>query len=437
MAVLRRTLTLSGLVLAALIVVGVPTASADLPPGGTFIDDDGSVHEGSIEAIYAAGITVGCDERGIRFCPNDEITRGEVAVFLARALGLPASSTDHFSDDNGHTFESAINRIADASITLGCNPPSNTHFCPNRSLSRAEMATLIVRAFPDEVPADAPDAFTDDGDSVHQSNINRIAAANITLGCNPPANDRYCPRDRVTRAQMATFMTRALGLTATKPPPQKPIERVSSFTTFYDCCQNRVTNIQTMARAVDGYVVMPGEMFSIDRVVGPRTSAKGYVPAPYLVNGEGACCAVGGGVSQFGTTIHNAVFWGGYQIDRHQPHSGWISRYPLGIEATLVYNSIDFRFTNDTTTPVYIRTSYTSTSITVELWGNQGGWQMRGQHPRGARSSSITVLDRGGSDAKRVSATVTGSAPGTVRVTRTLTRGGVSTSQSWWWNYVS
>jgi hypothetical protein len=198
MAVLRRTLTLSGLVLAALIVVGVPTASADLPPGGTFIDDDGSVHEGSIEAIYAAGITVGCDERGIRFCPNDEITRGEVAVFLARALGLPASSTDHFSDDNGHTFESAINRIADASITLGCNPPSNTHFCPNRSLSRAEMATLIVRAFPDEVPADAPDAFTDDGDSVHQSNINRIAAANITLGCNPPANDRYCPRDRVT-----------------------------------------------------------------------------------------------------------------------------------------------------------------------------------------------------------------------------------------------
>jgi hypothetical protein len=222
---------------------------------------------------------------------------------------------------------------------------------------------------------------------------------------------------------------------ASAPPLE--IHLVSRFTTFHDCCQNRVTNIQTMARALDGYVVMPGETFSIDEVVGPRTSEKGYLPAPYLIDGEGACCAVGGGVSQFGTTIHNAVFWGGYRIDRHQPHSGWISRYPLGVEATLVYSSIDFRFTNDTRFPVTIRTGYNSTSITVELWGNQGGWQMTGHHPRGARNSVISVLDWGGPEAKRVSATVTGSAPGTVKVTRTLTQGGVSKSQSWWWTYVS
>jgi vancomycin resistance protein YoaR len=101
-----------------------------------------------------------------------------------------------------------------------------------------------------------------------------------------------------------------------------PIERVARFTTFFDCCQARVTNIRTIAAAVDGTVVLPGHTFSIDELIGPRTSAKGYVPAPYLQNGEGRCCAVGGGVSQFGTTIHNAVFWGGYQIDRHQPHSG-------------------------------------------------------------------------------------------------------------------
>jgi hypothetical protein len=247
------------------------------------------------------------------------------------------------------------------------------------------MATLLVRAFPDQVPDSAPNAFSDDNDSVHENDINRIAAGGITKGCNPPQNTQYCPREQVTRAQMATFLLRALGLTPIEPPPQKPIERVSSFTTFYDCCQARVTNIQTMARALDGYVVMPGETFSIDQVLGPRTSAKGYVPAPYLINGEGACCAVGGGVSQFGTTIFNAVFWGGYDVVTVRPHSGWISRYPLGIEHTLVYSSIDFRFTNDTTTPVYIETSYTSTSITVELHGNQGGWQMRGHHPRGAR----------------------------------------------------
>lgn len=439
MSVLRRTLTLAGLFLGAFLLLGATTALAadELPPGGTFIDEDGSVHEGSIEAIFEAGITVGCDDRGIRFCPHDPITRGQVAVFFSRALSLPSSGTDHFVDDDGHSFEDAINKLADAGITVGCNPPANTDFCPEHRLNRAEMATLIVRAFPDQVPDDAPDSFSDDGDSVHQNNINRIAAANITLGCNPPDNTRYCPSDPVTRAQMATFLVRVLDLESIDVPPQKPIERVSSFTTYHDCCQNRVTNIQVMARALDGYVVMPGQTFSIDEVLGPRTSAKGYRPAPYLINGQGACCAIGGGVSQFGTTIFNAVFWGGFDVGTVRPHSGWISRYPLGIEHTLVYNSIDFRFTNDTTTPIYIDTSYSSTSITVELYGNQGGWQMRGHHPRGARSSSITVLDQGTSEAKRVSARVTGSAPGSVRITRTLTQGGNSTSESWFWNYVS
>jgi hypothetical protein len=360
-----------------------------------------------------------------------------MAAFLARALGLPPSSEDHFGDDDDSTFEGAINKIADAGITVGCNPPDNTNYCPDQRVTRAEMATLLVRAFPDQMPDTAPDAFDDDESDVHQANIDRIAAEKITLGCNPPDNTNYCPRDGVRRDQMATFLTRVLGLQADKPPPQHPIERVSQFTTYFDCCQPRVTNIRLMAREVDGYVVMPGETFSIDELVGPRTSSGGYVPAPYLQNGQGRCCAVGGGVSQFGTTIHNAVFWGGFQIDSHRPHTGWISRYPLGIEATLVYKSIDYKFTNDTVSPVYLETSSTGTSVTVELWGYQGGWEARGYHPIGARSSRVTILDQGGADAKRVSASVSGSAPGTVKIVRTLTQDGVATSQTWWWRYVS
>lgn len=434
---LRRVTSLIGLVVVILSTFGIAPSAAELPPGGTFIDDDGNTHEGSIEAIFAAGLTTGCDDRGIRFCPQHNVTRGQLAAFLARALHLPASSEDHFTDDNGSLFEGDINKVAAAGITRGCNPPANTHFCPDQPVTRAEMATLLVRGFPDRVPETAPDAFSDDDAVVHEENINRLAAAKITLGCDPPANTHYCPGESVSRAQMASFLTRALGLQPITPPPQYPIERVSSFTTFFKCCENRVTNIRIMARTVDGYVVMPGETFSIDRIVGQRTTAKGYLPAPYLQGGEGRCCAIGGGVSQFGTTIHNAVFWGGYQIDDHQPHSGWISRYPLGIEATLVYSSIDYKFTNDTVTPIYIETSTTSTSVTVELWGNQGEWQIRGFHPIGSRSSSMTVLDQGGSNAKRVSARVTGSAPGSVKIVRTLTQGGVANSQTWYWFYVS
>jgi len=432
-----RLASVVGMAFVALMLLGNVATAQELPPGGTFVDDDGNTHEGSIEALFSEGITTGCDERSIFYCPEDPVTRGQMAAFLDRSVGFPTATDDYFGDDNNSIFENNINRIAEAGVTRGCNPPANTMYCPDRSITRGEMATLLVRSFPDLVPDEAPDRFSDDDTSVHEQDINRIAAARITLGCNPPDNTEFCPRDRVTRAQMASFLIRALGIQAIDVPPQKPIERVSSFTTYFDCCLPRVTNIRTMARAVDGYVVMPGETFSIDELVGPRTSSKGYVPAPYLIGGQGACCAVGGGVSQFGTTIHNAVFWGGYQVDRHQPHSGWISRYPLGIEATLVYRSIDYRFTNDTTTPIFIETSTTGNSVTVELWGNQGGWRVRGHHPIGARSSSITVLDRGGSDAKRVSATVSGSAPGTVRVTRTLTQGGDSTSQSWWWNYLS
>ncbi len=236
--------------------------------------------------------------------------------------------------------------------------------------------------------------------------------------------------------QGSGYQTGWTSVTAVDLHGDLPVERVSRFTTFFNCCEARVTNIRTMARALNGYVLLPGESLSIDAVIGPRTTAKGYVPAPYLLAGEGQCCAVGGGVSQFGTTIHNAVFWGGFRVLAHQPHSAWISRYPLGIEATLVYRSIDYRFRNDTASPLTIRTSTTGTSLTVELWGYQGGWQVTGRHPTGARSSSVTVLDDGGSSAKRVSARVTGSAPGQVKIVRSLVTGGVRRSQTWFWNYL-
>ncbi|MCL1692237.1 MAG: VanW family protein, partial [Actinomycetia bacterium] len=92
---------------------------------------------------------------------------------------------------------------------------------------------------------------------------------------------------------------------------------VSSFTTRYTAGQPRVTNIQTMARTVDDSIVWPGETFSINEKVGQRTEAKGYVRDGAIINGEVYCCDspvnVGGGVSQFGTTFFNAVFFGGYE----------------------------------------------------------------------------------------------------------------------------
>jgi hypothetical protein len=197
-----------GLVMATLVV---------LPPGGTFVDDDGSVHEGSIEAVAAADVTKGCNPPlNSRYCPDDAVTRGQMATFLSRALDLDAALEDHFTDDDGHVFESAIDSLATAGITLGCNPPANDRFCPDREMTRGEMAAMLVRAF--HYPAVDGDRFVDDDNSVFEGAIDRLAAAGITRGCNPPGNDQFCPGAAVTRAQMASFLTRSLDLDPITPP---------------------------------------------------------------------------------------------------------------------------------------------------------------------------------------------------------------------------
>ena len=176
---------------------------------GTFADDDGNIHERNIEAIAAEGITLGCNPpENTLFCPDDSVTRGAMAAFIARALGLPAGDGDQFNDDGASTFENAINQVAAAGITQGCNPPENTKFCPGRTMTRGEMAAFIVRAF--DLPASGTNYFGDDRGHIFEDAINRLGAAGITLGCNPPQNTNFCPDDPIRRDQMATFLVRAV-----------------------------------------------------------------------------------------------------------------------------------------------------------------------------------------------------------------------------------
>ncbi len=190
---------------------------AALPPGGTFVDDDGSVHEGGIEAVAAAGITEGCNPPADdHYCPTRVVTRGEMAAFLSRALQLAPTDTDFYTDDTDNPFETAINRLAASGITQGCNPPTNDRYCPDRGVTRGEMAAMLSRAF--KYPPTTDDHFTDDDESPFEDAINRLAASGITQGCNPPYNDHFCPDLYVGRDQMATFLTRALHLTPNRPP---------------------------------------------------------------------------------------------------------------------------------------------------------------------------------------------------------------------------
>ncbi len=170
----RRLLLLimSGLLV---ITATVPSGAAPLPPGGTFRDDDGNIHEGSIEAIAAAGITRGCNPPvNDRFCPSDSVTRGAMAAFMVRALDLGPAATDYFSDDADSVFEANINSLASAGITKGCNPPGNDRFCPDDVVTRGQMAAFLVRAY-GYTDDGGGDRFVDDDQSVFADAIDRLA----------------------------------------------------------------------------------------------------------------------------------------------------------------------------------------------------------------------------------------------------------------------
>jgi Lysyl oxidase/S-layer homology domain len=155
---------------------------------------------GDIRWAYDAGITAGCAPA--LFCTNSPVNREQMASFLARALKLPAATRDFFSDDASSQHEGDINRVAAAGITVGC---SSGRFCPRSTVTREQMASFLVRAF--QLPASSADPFADDERSQHEADINALAASGITGGC---AAGRFCPTAVVTRGQMAAFLHRAL-----------------------------------------------------------------------------------------------------------------------------------------------------------------------------------------------------------------------------------
>ena len=146
-----------------------------------FSDDDGNVHEQAIEAIAAAGIALGCRE-GL-YCPAEEVTRGQFASMMVRAFPdlTPDDPEDFFSDDDDTTHEDAINRLASAAVVDACAPD---RFCPGDPLTRAQMSTMLARALPGLAPP-TQDHFSDDDGAAYETAINTLAANGIINGCGP------------------------------------------------------------------------------------------------------------------------------------------------------------------------------------------------------------------------------------------------------------
>lgn len=189
----------------AWVKVTIPTSgtSVKVVSSGTSCVDDytGTMFQRYVEWGYAEGVTGGCALD--LFCTGNAVTRAQGASFIARALQLPPATQDYFDDDDGKTHEYDINRLAEAGFTGGCG---DRVFCPSAIMTRAEMASLLVRSLA-VPPAVTPDYFTDDDGSTHERNIDALAEAGLTGGCGP---DVFCPESPVTRGQMLAFLYRGL-----------------------------------------------------------------------------------------------------------------------------------------------------------------------------------------------------------------------------------
>jgi len=164
----------------------------------------------------------------------------------------------------------------------------------------------------------------------------------------------------LVKAKVTTEMAGGLGIQ----------DVIGTFTTNYPYAEYRLINIHRAAKWMDGTIVQPGEIFSYNKAVGERTEARGFVPGIMIDNGV-LKKDLGGGVSQVATTTWNAAWFSGLELVQHKPHSFYISRYPAGRESTVAWPSVDVKFKNNSGHPIFVDTSFTSSSVTVSIYGTK------------------------------------------------------------------
>jgi vancomycin resistance protein YoaR len=165
----------------------------------------------------------------------------------------------------------------------------------------------------------------------------------------------------VREPELTTEEAKALGIT----------EKLSTFTQNFPYAAYRVQNIGQAAEYIDGTLLMPGEVFSMNEVIKERTPENGYTLG--IVIGPGGIFEEqqGGGVSASATAVWTAAFFAGMEEVSTRAHSIYISRYQPGLEATVAWGLFDMQFRNSNPNPVFITTKMTNTSLRVTFWGTR------------------------------------------------------------------
>jgi len=249
-----------------------------------------------------------------------------------------------------------------------------------RSWMQAEPADtgLLLRLDVDKVQADLEALFPEAGDPPREASFN-VEGDRVTIVPGGSGTACCAPNAGALVLQGLETRTRPVRVPLRNVEPARSteeaqelgiVEKVGEFTTNFPAGQSRVTNIHRIADITRGVVIEPGGTFSVNGFVGERTRDKGFVPAGVIYNGE-FTEDVGGGISQYATTLFNAAFFAGLEYEEYQSHSIYISRYPYGREATLSFPSPDLKIKNPSPHGVLIWPTYTPSSVTISLYSTR------------------------------------------------------------------
>ncbi len=355
-ALLRDATELGVTAIPPVIVVVNNSLAVDLGQPGQLIDVDDAVDqvlEGIARTIPRIEITAKLRQsRMLELTPELQRAVNEAQARYGRSLVVTYGGVSH---------ELALESIAD---WLTLDPDESP---PMISFSHSRVSAYLEEVFAAQsapvttaamaVVNGVPTVMARDGSETCCAD--EVAAEIEQALLNAAANPLVLPgRPAISREEQAYL--ESLGI----------IELVGSFTTMHECCKSRVANIQRFADLMRGVIVAPGESLSLNGHVGRRTEEKGFVEGGFIEKGV-LVEDIGGGVSQFATTIFNALIRAGMDIDEYQTHSLYLSRYPYGLDPTISYPKPDLRFTNPTPYGILIWPKYTDTSISVDIYSTR------------------------------------------------------------------
>ena len=279
---------------------------------------------------------------------------------LAKAWAIGRSNTQSIRGTRTTPFQERVNQAA----ALQSSPVS---FTTSVTYDKSRVRE-IVNAISDQVcvaPVDASVASFDFGSKSFTFNAD---SSGITIDAESVYNQIVDALARGEKSATITVQPETVLASVTKSELMNSFCRVSYYSTKTTSNSNRNTNIRLAAEAINGMVVMPGETFSFNSATGQRTEEKGYKPAA-AISGGSTSDEVGGGVCQVSSTLFNAVARANLEIVSRSPHA-WPSSYVSeGMDATVNWPSLDFKWRNNSDWPVYIVAWYKDQKVYVELYG--------------------------------------------------------------------